>query len=80
MDERQEDSIKWSTLRGYFTITDDGYEIYSGSYRVTPKANKEQTLKTRNRILKEDVVVLEVPYYETSNDSNGTTVYIAREV
>lgn len=30
--------------------------------------------------MKEDVTVLEVPYYEVSNDQNGTTVYIAKEV
>lgn len=52
---------------------------YQGEYEVTPVAYEKQTLKTSNLLLEHDVVVNEVPYYETTNDSNGTTVYIAKE-
>lgn len=55
------------------------YPEYKGEYLVTPKASDAVTLNTANMVLKEDVVVAKVPYYETSNET-GTTVYIAKEV
>lgn len=56
------------------------HDFYLGSYQVVPKANEEQILETKNRIMTDNVTILEIPYYEVSNDSNGTTVYIAKEV
>lgn len=56
-----------------------GYDYYTGTYMVTPKANTETVLGTQNKILTDNVTVLQVPYYETHNDS-GYTVYIANEV
>ena len=53
---------------------------YSGDYKVVPKAFEAQTLPTANRLLKEDIVITEIPYFETSNQSDGITVYIAKEV
>lgn len=55
------------------------YEAYTGNYNIMPKAFSTQTLDTADRILDEDIVILEVPYYETSNEANGVTSYIARE-
>ena len=52
---------------------------YEGEYEVTPKIFK-QTLQTAHKILKEDVCVKEIPYYEVSNNSGGSTVYIGNEV
>ena len=49
--------------------------IYDGDYIVTPKANEEVVLETSNKLLTDDITVLEIPYYETSNVS-GYTVYI----
>lgn len=54
--------------------------IYNGEYTVTPKAFKEQTLKTNGKKMINDVTIKEVPYYETSNTDGGETVYIAGEV
>ena len=65
-------------LTGRLNIT-TGYDTYQGPYEVAPHAFEEQTLKTANMGMKENVVVLEVPYFEVSNDT-GTTVYIAKEV
>lgn len=56
------------------------YDYYGGSYKVIPKAFESQALQTTNKVLGEDVIITEVPYYETSNTSNGTTAYIAKEV
>lgn len=54
-------------------------EGYTGEYEVVPKAFSSQTLETANKVLDENVVVAEVPYFETSNTSAGKTAYIARE-
>lgn len=66
-------------LTGTLKVTKE-YDTYLGSYLVVPKANEKQVLRTQNRIMKDDVTVLEVPYYEVSNEHNGTTVYIAKGV
>lgn len=52
---------------------------YEGEYIVTPKAFEETILETRNKLMADDVTVLEIPYWETSNP-DGKTVYIAGEV
>lgn len=52
---------------------------YTGDLTVTPKAWEEQVLETAFKTMPGNVVVLEVPYWETSNP-NGQTVYIASEV
>ena len=63
-----------------YTPTDIKTPIYNGEYIVTPKAFKEQTLKTNGKKMINDVTIKEVPYYETSNTDGGETVYIAGEV
>lgn len=55
-----------------------GYDYYTGSYVVTPKAFDEQTLYTQDLMMSDDVLVHRVPFYETHNDT-GTTIYIAEE-
>ena len=52
-------------------------ETYKGTYEVTPKVHP-QSLPTKNKVMKEDVSILEIPYYETSN-LFGKTVYIGGE-
>jgi hypothetical protein len=51
------------------------HPAYEGPTRVKPKT-EEQTLPTKNRAMTDDVKVLAIPYYETSNTQNGTTVII----
>lgn len=51
-------------------------DMYSGELIITPKAHEEQTLECAHKTMPDNVTVLKVPYYETSND-DGTTVYIA---
>lgn len=53
--------------------------LYEGDYEVTPKV-REQTLPTADRLLLEDVRIKEIPYFDVSNSSGGSTVYIAREL
>lgn len=52
-----------------------GYDDYKGEYNVTPKVTI-QTLNTRNKRLANDVVVKEIPFYETDNLFGGQTVNI----
>lgn len=59
-------------LSGKVSVTKE-YDIYGGEYKIVPKTFEE-------RVLKEDVVVKEVPFYETSNDSGGITAYIGKDV
>lgn len=54
------------------------YPTYSGENVVYPKAFRDTILETSGHKLNNDIVVKEVPYFETSNQ-NGTTVYIAKE-
>lgn len=48
-------------------------------YDVTPKAFMSQTLETENKLMRNNVTVACVPYYETGNQF-GTTVYIADRI
>jgi hypothetical protein len=54
-------------------------DIYTGSYSVTPSF-EEQTLNTRYKQLEDNIVVVPIPIFRTSNNSGGITVYIANEV
>lgn len=49
---------------------------YEGSYLVTPLAYVNQILRTADKVLSEDVVVEQIPYYETTNDAGGYTAII----
>lgn len=60
-------------------ITPGGAEVYEGSYYVTPKTT-EQVMPTADRYMVNDMTVRKIPYYEASNSSGGSTVYIGTEV
>lgn len=57
-----------------------GGEPYTGEYSVIPKADAETVLDTAGKLLTDNVCVRKIPYYETSNNSDGFTVYIGSEV
>lgn len=48
---------------------------YTGDYEVTP-AVESQTLPTAQKLMKQDMTIKAIPYFETSNDFDGKTVYI----
>lgn len=47
---------------------------YNGPYKAVPKT-QSQTLETKNKSMKDNVTVAEIPYHEISNET-GTTVVI----
>ena len=49
-------------------------DTYDGSYEITPSV-QDQVLYTKSKLMKDDLKVREIPYYETSN-LKGITVYI----
>ena len=49
-------------------------EEYDGEYIVTP-SRVATDLKTKHKVMRGDIHVKEIPYYETSNET-GTTIYI----
>ena len=56
-------------------ITAEEHEIYHGQTTVVPLVETSTTLHTENKIIKENILVLPIPYYEVSNVV-GTTVVI----
>ena len=57
-----------------------GVEIYDGEYVVHSEAHEVQILPTANKQLTKNITVEKIPYFETSNLSDGITAYIGSEV
>lgn len=64
----------FGSLSGKLSAVID-FNAYSGEYEVVPNAFNTQVLPTANKMLKKDIVVQKVPYFETSNNYDGVTVY-----
>lgn len=56
-----------------------GTELYEGAYAVHSAAHEVQELPTANKHLVKNITVEKIPYYETSNLSDGITIYIGDE-
>lgn len=56
-----------------------GYTDYTGAYEVTPKVT-EQSLKTKDKHMTDDVTIKSIPFFNVSNTSGGSTAYIGSEV
>ena len=56
-------------------VTQADYEYYTGDYDVTPKVDP-QSLATKDKFLTDNVRIESIPYYDVSNESGGSTVYI----
>ena len=63
-------------LTGTLTLPPEADSVYyEGDYIVTPKPFDETVLDTSGLKMYKDVTILEIPYFETSNES-GYTIYI----
>lgn len=56
-----------------------GGEGYDGDYTVTPKV-EPQTLPTKGKVMLDNMSIKSIPFYDVSNTSGGSTVYIGIEV
>ncbi len=68
-------------LRNATTVihdTEDG-QAYEGSYEVTPKVTREQTLETKRKVMKDNVTVHKMPQFEVSNEAGGYTLILGDE-
>ena len=65
----------------FLTITprETQKEQYEGPYTVSSAVNGLQILDTENKVMVENMVVLPIPYFETSNPKGGLTIYIGGE-
>lgn len=54
-------------------------ETYDGDYTVTPMTTS-QSLDTTGKLMTKDVVIKEIPFFETSNNEGGHTIYIGKEL
>lgn len=70
---REEAVYKLSAIQAQPVYT--GGKKYDGDYEVTPKFT-EEVLKTKNKIMKDNVLVHPIEVARVSNPSGGTTVYI----
>lgn len=56
------------------TYKPEGIEQYEGDYTITPKV-EEQKMQTKNKMMKDNVTIQQIPFHEFSNET-GTTVVI----
>ena len=61
------------------TVTEYIGDKYEGDYNITPSV-EVQKMETKNKIMLDDVTVNAIPYFDVSNTSGGSTVYIGKEV
>ena len=54
-------------------------DYYEGAYEVTPKIEMQQ-LETKQKFLTDDIKIGGIPFFNVSNTSGGSTVYIGKEV
>lgn len=73
------DPMTLAEMPGKITAIQTGGEPYEGPYDVTPKVTA-QTLKTAQKLMRDDVSVRAIPYFDVSNPAGGNTIYIANEV
>lgn len=62
------------TAEIYKAVRDCTHDAYDGAYTVTPNA-ADQQLETRDKLMRDDITVLAIPYREVGNAS-GTTIII----
>lgn len=51
-------------------------DIYTGQYSVTPLPEMEQILRTKDLLLQDNIVIEKIPFYKTTNNVGGYTVFI----
>ena len=52
------------------------YPPYEGPTTITPEAYEMQILQTEKKSVMDNIVVLPIPYFETTNPQGGYTIFI----
>ena len=55
------------------TVTPDRKDFYEGEYIITPSV-ESQTLETADRLMKDNLEILAIPYFEVSNEYGNTVI------
>lgn len=53
--------------------------VFNGDYIINPKST-QQILLTKDKQMTDDVTIKPIPYFETSNEEDGITIFIGSEV
>lgn len=79
--QMQTDEQRFDAAFSSFQQATDVMELepYTGAYEVTPTVTA-QTLPTAQKRMTQDMTIRGIPYFATSNDKMGETVYIGTEV
>jgi hypothetical protein len=51
-------------------------DYYDGEYTVVPQPYEAVVLPTISKVMRDDVIVAEIPYYTTTNEKGGYTAII----
>ena len=52
---------------------------YEGAYVIIPKTT-DQSLDTERKLMLQDLLVKQIPFYDVSNAAGGSTIIIGNEV
>lgn len=74
----EESSLHVGFDHAYVISNEEQVEKYTGPYRITPRIH-EQSFETAQKMMEQDLTVLEIPYAPVANDSGGVTVTIGGE-
>lgn len=66
------------TLFGTLSTTTPQNE-YDGPYEVMSDLFEDEEMKTKDKVLTQNITVKKVAFVETSNESDGITVYIGNQ-
>ena len=64
---------------GPIGVVEADVPIYDGDYAITPDVDG-QTVGTAGKMMRDDLTVEAIPYFDVSNVSGGSTVYIGGSI
>ena len=61
------------------TYLPEFFDTYRGNYTIVPAPDK-QVMETKDKFMSDDVTIKAIPFYNVSNTSGGSTVFIGNEL
>lgn len=74
-----DEALKASVVGGPIEIVDADFPQYDGDYSLTPRV-EAWTVETAGKLMRDDLTVEAIPYFDVSNQSGGSTVYIGGSI